>query len=122
MPKKRNRIHRVLNAAKTVRNKKMYPVYAYKVMHPEYVAGELPVCWINQKTKEQWWSENAITSHNRGRVVRLQLNLPPKVQQSVAMGEGILMGAAEGKGYAVECAAAWSRDYAPYCNYPRMAA
>lgn len=122
MPKKRNRIHRVPNAAKFVRITKMYPVYTYRVMHPENVVGEVPLCWIDQKTKDDWFGQNAISSHNRGRIMRLQLNLPPKVQQSVAMREGISIGAAENKEYAVVCAEAWSGRWQPYCNYPRMAA
>lgn len=100
----------------------MYPVYARKVVDPEVVLGEEPLLWINAKTREVWLSQNAVASYCRGKMVRLLLNLPPTVQPSVAMGQGILDGVASGKPYALECAEAYRRDYAPYCNYPRMAA
>lgn len=100
----------------------MYAVYPRKVNRWNDVLGETPLFEIDAETRKVWLSQNAIASIGGGTAVRLLLNLPPTVQPSVAMGEGILVGVADGKPYAIECAAAYSRHWRPYCNYPRMAA
>lgn len=84
--------------------------------------GESPLYFINAQTREEWLEQGAVVSMSRGKAVRLLLNLPPKVQQSVAMTPGVVEGAASGKPYAVECAKAWSGQDRPYCHYPRQAA
>lgn len=110
MPKNHN--HNAHRANDDVRREvRMYAIYARST--EEDVAGETPLTFVNKATRDVWFEQGSIRRVDRGRAYRLMLNELPKVQQSIAMGAGVVEGAAKGKDFAQVCALAWRPGWTP---------
>ena len=100
--KRKNAPHGVQTCVRT------FGVYAHSTR--DVITGEQPLCFITKEVKDQWERDGAIRSVNRGRDVRLKLNLPPRPQLSQTMGQNLIEGCWGRKGFALAIAEAWKTN------------